>query len=88
MTSRHDYTEALRTVSLILLGRRIALKTNHLRNDPQALLDVAEETHKQDLKDLDVDDADFETRAKQVTRKLEAVKSLRVLATAFDEFDW
>lgn len=88
MTTQEQFSDALETVSLILLGRRTAIKTNHVRGDVAAVLDIAEDLHKGDLKELDTDLPDFELRARQATRKLEAIKSLRVVAGVLPEFDW
>jgi hypothetical protein len=88
MTSKKDFNDALETVSLILLGRRSALQTREVRGDVVQVLDIAEAAQKKDLTELSTDDPDFEIRAKQVTRKLEAIKNLRVLASVLTEFDW
>ena len=88
MTTQQQFNDALETVSLILLGKRTAIQTNGVRGDATAVLDIAEKSQKRDLKDLDVDDPDFDVRARQATRKLEAIKSLRVLASVIPEFVW
>ena len=88
MTTQQQFNDALETVSLILLGRRTALRTNHVRGDAAAVLDIAEDLHKGDLKDLDVSNPEFDVLARQATRKLEAIKNLRVLAGVLPEFDW
>lgn len=88
MTTQRQFNDALETVSLILLGRRTALKTNGVRGDAVAVLDIAEEAHKGDLTNLDARDPEFQSKAKQATRKLEAIQSLRVLSNVIDEFDW
>ena len=88
MTSKKDFNDALETVSLILLGRRAALQAREVRGDVVQVLDIAEAAQKKDLTELSTEDPDFEVRAKQVTRKLEAIKNLRVLAGVLTEFDW
>ena len=88
MTTQQQFNDALETVSLILLGKRTAMQTNGVRGDASAVLDIAEKSQRSDLKNLDVNDPDFEVRARQVTRKLEAIKSLWVLASVIPEFDW
>ena len=86
-TSDAEYRKALVTVSLILLGRKVALRTNDLREDPKALLEEAEACIKEDAA-VDPDDPDFDLKLRQVTRKLDAIKSLKTLSNALDEFRW
>lgn len=88
MTTQSEYNDALESVSLIVLGRRTALRTQHVRGDASALLKIAEELHRGDLTSLAADDPEFQLKARQVTRKLEAIESLKVLAQALKEFEW
>ena len=87
MTDKWTYNNALVEVALIVLGRKVALKTKDLREDPKALLEAATASIKEDA-DLPVDDPDFQLKLRQVTRKLDAIESLKVLAGAIDEFDF
>ena len=86
-TTDWEYRNALSEVALIVLGRKVALKTKEVRNDPKALLDIAEQSIREDA-NVPIDDPDFQIKLKQVARKLDAIESLRVLARALDEFAW
>ena len=86
-TTDWEYRNALSEVALIVLGRKVALKTKEVRNNPKALLDIAEQSIREDAS-VPIDDPDFQLKLKQVVRKLDAIESLRVLARALDEFAW
>lgn len=86
-TTDWEYKNALVEVALIVLGRKVALRTKDLREDPRALLEEATKSVKEDA-DVPIDDPDFQTKLRQVTRKLDAIESLKVLANALDEFAW
>ena len=86
-TTDWEYRNALSEVALIVLGRKVALKTKEVRNDPKALLDIAEQSIREDAS-VPIDDPDFQLKLKQVAHKLDAIESLRVLARALDEFAW
>ena len=88
MTTQQQFNKSLETVSLILLGRRTAMQTNEVRGDVKAVLDIAEESHKGDLQSLESNDPEFQVKARQATRKLEAIGHLRVLSNVIAEFDW
>ena len=87
MTTEWEYKNALTEVALIVLGRKVALKTKDLRDDPKALLEAATASVKEDA-NVPIDDPDFQLKLRQVTRKLDAIESLKVLAGAIDEFVW
>ena len=86
-TTDWEYRNALSEVALIVLGRKVALKTKEVRNDPKALLDIAEQSIREDAC-FPIDDPDFQLKLKQVARKLDAIESLRILARALHEFAW
>ena len=86
-TTDWEYRNALSEVALIVLGRKVALKTKEVRNNPKALLDIAEQSIREDAS-VPIDDPDYQLKQKQVARKLDAIESLRVLARALDEFAW
>jgi ribosomal protein L7/L12 len=77
---RSEALEALAEVSLILLGRKVAMQTREVRLEPFKLLDIAEASIKEDNANIESDDPQFDLKLRQVARKLQAVKSLRVLA--------
>ena len=87
MTTEWEYKNALTEVALIVLGHKVALKTKDLRDDPKALLEAATASVKEDA-NVPIDDPDFQLKLRQVTRKLDAIVSLKVLAGAIDEFVW
>ena len=86
-TTDAQYRKALVEVALIVLGRKVALRTNDLRDDPKALLEAAKRCIQEDA-NVSPDDPEFQVKLRQVARKMDAVQSLQVLANALDEFRW
>ena len=86
-TTDEQYRKALIEVSCIVLGRKVAMRTNHLRNDPKGLLEEAARSIKEDA-NVSPDDPELQLKLRQVARKLDAVESLKVLANALEEFRW
>ena len=86
-TTDWEYRNALSEVALIVLGRKVALKTREVHDNPKALLDIAERSIREDA-NVPPLDPDFRIKLRQVFRKLDAIESLRVLARALDEFAW
>ena len=86
-TTDEQYRKALVEVALIVLGRKVAIRTNDLRDDPKALLEEAKRCITEDA-DVSPTDPEFQLKLRQVARKMDAVQSLQVLANALDEFQW
>lgn len=73
----------------VITGRDLAIASKHLVDDPLARLDFMEEYVKDELVKLIQSNPDANLIS-QYNRKLDSVKSLKVLAHALDvaDFDW
>lgn len=73
----------------VITGRELAIASNHLVEDPLSRLDFMENYVKEELVNLIQSNPDPQ-QISQGNRKLDSIKSLKVLAHALDvaDLDW